>query len=264
VGADERRARPDEHLCDAAARPDELGVLAEPVLGAEGVGEVAEVLGQPLGSAVRKQSPTGEDDDEEGPREQRQPGQGELEEAERPGAGIHGGLADDDVHRRPGEREHRPGVRREGERQEHLGRGEAGARRDDDDDRQQGRDRPVDADQGREQRDEQADEDEQGRPARPAARDELLTRPGGHPGRVQRLGDDEERGDEQDRRVAEPRKGLAEVEDTGRPQGEGDADGDDPERDPVRDEGEDRADEDEQGRRHRVHGVVSPSPAAGT
>ena len=60
-----------------------------------------------------------------------------------------------------------------------------------------------------------------------AARDELLPGPGGDPGGVERLADDEERRDEDDGRVAEAGERLAEVEDAGEPQRDRDADRDD-------------------------------------
>ena len=52
----------------------------------------------------------------------------------------------------------------------------------------------------------------------PRRRDQLLSRPGRHARRVERLADDEERGDEDDRRVAEAGERLLEVEDARRPE----------------------------------------------
>jgi hypothetical protein len=52
------------------------------------------------------------------PGQQRQADQREVEVAEPAGAGVHGGIGDDDVDRGPGQGEQRPGVRREDQRQQ--------------------------------------------------------------------------------------------------------------------------------------------------
>ena len=95
------------------------------------LGEVAEVLREGGRHPVGQEPLPDEHDDEQRPDEQRHAGEGELEEPEGARAGIRGRVADDDVHRGAGQREHRAGVRGEGQRHEHLRRAAArpGSRR---------------------------------------------------------------------------------------------------------------------------------------
>ena len=87
-----------------------------------------------------------------------------------------------------------------------------------------------------------------------AAFDDLLSDPGGHPGRVEGLADDEEAGDEHDGRVAEARQSLTKIENAGEPERYRDTDGDDAERHAVGDEGHDGQRQDGEGHRHWAHG----------
>ena len=66
------------------------------------------------------------------------------------------------------------------------------ADRDDDDDGQQGRDRAIDADEGREPGDQQHHQDEQPGPAVADPRDQLLAGPRRDAGRIEALADDEQ------------------------------------------------------------------------
>jgi len=117
-----------------------------------------------------------------------------------------------------------------GQRHEHLGGWQAGPGRHHDDDGDERRDGAVDADQGGEDRHEETDDHEQARAALTTAGQQLLPGPRGDTGGVQRLTDDEERRDEDDRRVPEARERVVEVEDPGQPQRDRDPDGDDAER----------------------------------
>ena len=66
--------------------------------------------------------------------------------------------------------------------------------------------------------------------------------PGRDAGGVEALADDEQRRDEDDRRVAEPGQRLGQVEDAREVERQGGPDRDEPDRDPVRDERDDDRD----------------------
>jgi hypothetical protein len=108
-----------------------------------------------------------------------------------------------DVDRRAGQRQQRACVGREREREQELARRAPQPHRRHDRDRQQRGHRAVDADQRGQRRGEQQQQNEQPRPALPDASDELLPGPGRDPGRVEALAHDEQRGDEQHRRIAD-------------------------------------------------------------
>ena len=99
--------------------------------------------------------------------------------------------------------------------------------------------------------DEQQHQHDQPRPALADPRDELLPGPRRHAGRVERLADDEQRRDEDHRRVAEARERLVEVEHVGRPQRQRRADRDELDREAPPDEQHDHAREDEVADRRR-------------
>ena len=71
-------------------------------------------VGRQAARLARRQQPLAEQQhDHDRPDDQRDADERELEEAEGAAAVGRGGLVDDHVHRRPGERQHRPGVRPE-------------------------------------------------------------------------------------------------------------------------------------------------------
>ena len=120
--------------------------------------------------------------------------------------------------------------------------------------RQEGRDRPVERDDRGEQGAEREHGDEHPHRAVADHGDEPLPGPRRDAGRVERLADDEERGDEDDDRVAEAGEGGRGVDEAGdveRERGEHrhDADGE-----AVPHEEHDRHGEDEQAGRRRAHG----------
>ena len=162
-------------------------------------------------------------------------------------------LGDDHVDRRPGQRQQRAGVRAERQRQQQLRRRPAEPHGHHHDDGHERGDRAVDVDQRRQQRHQRHRQDDQPRPALARRRDQLLPRPRGDPGRVEPLADDEQRRDEDHRRIAEPRERLLELEHPGRPQRERDAERDDRRRHAVPDEHHHgRREDDERDRRRRV------------
>ena len=74
--------------------------------------------------------------------------------------------------------------------------------------------------------------------------------------------DDEQRGDEDHGRIAEPGQGLGQRQDAGGPQGDRDAHRDDDDRDPVPDEQDDRRGDDQAGQGDRAHASFLPLPDA--
>jgi hypothetical protein len=218
---------------------------------------VREVLRQRSGASVRQEPLADEDDETDRRGEERDPDEREREVPEASDSGVVCILGGDDVHRRPREREQRSRVRAEREGQEELRGRLTQSRRADDHDREQRRDRPVDADQCREDGDEKHHEDEQPPAAAADVLDQLLTRPGGDPGRVEALADDEDGRDEQHHRIAEAGERLVEVEDARRPQSQRRAHGDDRHREPVEDEDDDDRREQQEG-----DGLVAQRPGA--
>src|SRR5690606_32319155 len=174
------------------------------VLVAQRTGDGGEVVRQLARDPLRQQEPAQEDEEEDRPGEERDADQPELEEAEPPPTRVCGGLADDDVHRCPGEQEHRAGMCGEGEGQQQVGDPDPGPGRDDDDHRDEGGHRTVDGDDRGDGGDEEADGDEDGGAGRPGAADHLAAGPGGHAGGLECLADHEQRGDEQHGGIADP------------------------------------------------------------
>ena len=198
----------------AGPHPELEEPIVEPVLLAERPGVPAEVGRHRPAAPLRQQALPEQHHDRHGPKQQRDPHDGELEVAEAAHAGVHRRLRHEHVHRRAGERQQRPGVGRKHEGHEQLRGRAAEPDGHDDDHRQEGGHRPVDADQRGEERDEHHDQDEQPRPALPRLRDQELPRPRRHPGGVEARADHEQRRDEDDRGVAEAGEGLAQIEDS--------------------------------------------------
>ena len=94
-------------------------------------------------------------------------------------------------------------MRSEGERHEHLRRWEPNAHRHDNNYRDERRHRAIYADEGGEERHEQADRDEQSRTAFASALYGLLPGPGRHPRRIERLAHHKETRDKDHCGVAE-------------------------------------------------------------
>ena len=145
------------------------------------------------------------------------PDERELEEPEPPHPRVSRVPGDDDVDRRPGEGEQRPGMSSERERHEDLGRRHVEADGHHGDDGQKRGDGAVHADQRCEHGHEQHHQDDQSRAAVSRAGNQLLPGPGGDARRVEPFADDEQRRDEDHRRVAEAGERLLEVEDARSP-----------------------------------------------
>jgi hypothetical protein len=219
----------------------------------------AEVGRQRSPAAVRQQVPAEQHDDRHGSGQERDPHEGELEVAERADSGVHRRLVHDHVHGRSGERQHRPGVGREHEGHEQLrGRLTEPDRRDHDYREERG-DRPVHADQRGDQRDQQHHQDEQPRPALAGLGDQELSRPRGHAGGLEASADYEERGDEDDGRIAEPGQGVAQIEDAREVERERRPERHEHHRDLVPDEQEDDRGDDREGDRDIIHRGTPPS-----
>ena len=208
----------------------------------------------------RRRSAEEHDDDDRG-GDERHADEREVEVAEAPDARVGRRLRDDHVDGRPRQCEQRSGVSAERHRQEELGRRAAEPDRHQDDDRQQRRDGAVDADQRCEDRDQQQHQHEEPCAARPDPADQLLPRPGRHSRRVERLADDEERRDEDDRRVAEACECLVETEHAGRPERERDTERDDRDGEVIPDEDDDGRAEHEEGDRAVAHALQRPHAA---
>ena len=133
---------------------------------------------------------------------------GELEIAEARAPSLERGLVDEHVHRRSGQRQHRAGMGPEDQRHQQLRWRPFQPHRQHHDDGQQGRDRSVDADQGREHAAEQHHQHDEPRPAVARAARQHLAGPGGQAGLLQRPAHHEERCHEHRCRVAEARKRL--------------------------------------------------------
>ena len=130
----------------------------------------------------------------------------------------------------------------------------------DDDDRQQRRDRAVDADERGQQRDEQPREEQQpGAALLAGLGDEQLAGPGGDAGPLQAGADDEQRRDEDHRGVAEAGERLVERKHARRVEGDGGAHRDDDDRQPVPDEQDDRGHDDRGGECYWAHWTCSLS-----
>ena len=220
-------ARPERRLTSVS------GSSSTRVLVDERPGEVPEVARHRARLPLRQQPLPEEHHDRDRADQEGHADEGELEEPEPADAGVVGSLGDDHVDGGPGEREERARVRAEGERQQELGRRHADPDRHQRHHGQERRNGAVDADHRREGGDEQHRQHDHPRATVSRPRDQLLTCPGGSTGRVERLADDEERRDEDHRRVAEPAERLLEVQHARRPQRERDAQGDDADREPV-------------------------------
>ena len=210
VRADEIRAGRDDDLRDpGVARDQRLRVGVEPVLARERARVAAEVGRDRLAVAVRQQPLAEEDDDRDRARHERDADERELEEPERLDAGVLRRGVDDHVDRRAGQRRASTRVRAECEREQQLRGRPAEPDRQQHDHRQERRDRAVDADQRGERGDQQHRQDDQPRPAVARGVDQALAGPGGDAGRVEGGAHDEQRGDEDDRLVAEARRSTA-------------------------------------------------------
>ena len=133
---------------------------------------------------------------------------------------------------------------------------------DDDHERQEGGDRPVDADQRRHRGHEQSDDQQQRAPLGPGPGDDLLPGPRRDARRIERLAHDEQPRDEDDRRVAEACESLGERQHPGEVQGDRYADRDDAERDAIADERDDREDQDHECCNDGVHVAHDSQPPA--
>ncbi len=100
-------------------------------------------------------------------------------------------------------------------------------------------DRSVRRDQGGQHRDRPHDEDQQPAPAPARVPHHHLPDPGRDARRVERLGDYEQRRDQDDGRVGEPRERLLQRDHIGRPQRQRDPERHDADRQPVPDEHDD-------------------------
>ena len=166
--------------------------------------------------AIRQQPVAEQHDDGDRAEHQRHARDGELEIAERRQPSIRRRLGDQHVHRRSGERKQGSGMRPEHQRHEELRGRTAEPDCHDDNDGQQRGDRPVDADERPQARDEQHRENQQSRAARPRLCDQELARPCRHARGVEPLTDHEQRRDEDDRGVAETRQRILQIENAGR------------------------------------------------
>ena len=193
------------------------------------------------------------------PGHQRHADERELEEAEAPDAGVARGSETITLTGVPVSASSEPACAPNASGSSSCDGEPAEAHRHHDDDGQQRRDRAVDADQRGQRGDQQHHEDDQPRPALARARDQLLPGPRRHAGGVERLADDEQRGDEEHRRVAEAGERCVEVEHAGRPQRERDAERDERDREAVPDEQRRPPAEHEEGDRAVAHA----RPAAG-
>ena len=117
--------------------------MLELVLAYERARVSAEVAADRARGACRQEALAEQRHDRERPEDERDADERELEEREAPGACVGGGVGDDHVHRRSGQREQRAGVRAERERQQQLRRRAADPDRRHDDDGQERRDGPV-------------------------------------------------------------------------------------------------------------------------
>ena len=251
--ADQGRPRRHDDLGHPAVRTEQhAGVERQGVLLAQHPRVPHQIHGHQRALALGEQ-PTAEQQDHHGAEQHRNADERELEEPELPPTRARGELRHDDVDRRAGEQNQRAGGCRERERHEQLRRCDAGARRDHDDQRQQGRDRAVDADERRQAGDQQRDHDDEGGPLRPCAADHLLSRPRGDARRIQRLADHEQRGDEEHGRIAESRQGFGQREHSGEVERQGDADRHDPDGHAVAHEGDHREHQDDKGCGDGVH-----------
>ena len=137
------------------ANPQLVHSLVEPELLDERPRMIAQVRRQRPALAHRQQQLPEHDRDQDGPDHQRDADERELEIAEPRPPGVERGLEHQHVHRRPGQRQHRAGVRPEHQRHQELRRRPLQPHRHHHDHRQQRRHPAVDADQRREDADEQ-------------------------------------------------------------------------------------------------------------
>jgi hypothetical protein len=215
---------------------------------------LAEVARAGARRVVREQALAEEQHDDHRADDERHADQGEREVSEASVARLGGELRGDDVHRRARERQQRAGVRPERQRQEELAGRAAQAHRRDHDQRHEGRHRPVDADQRRQPGHQQREQDDQPRAALPHPDHQVLAGPGGDAGRVEALAHHEQRGDEQDRRVAKPGQRGVQRQDVGGPQGQRRPEGHDGHRQAVEDEDDDHRREHDEGDGLVAHG----------
>ena len=186
----------------------------------EGGGVFAQVGRKRLAGPHRQQALAEKDRDGHASGDQRDAHEGELEIAEPAGAGVLGGLEDQHVHRRAGQRQHRARMRAEDQRHQHLRRRTPQTHGHDHDHRQERRDGAVDADQRGKDADHQHHQDDQPRAAVAGAVDQDLSRPGRDAGPLEPGAHDEQRSNEDRRGVPEAGEALVERENAGRPQGE--------------------------------------------
>ena len=194
--------------------------VLEPVVLDERPGVAAEVARDRPRTALRQQPRPEQHDDQDRPDDERDTDERELEEAEAPDPGVGGVVRDDHVDGRAGEREQRARVRGEGDRHQQLRRRAPEPNGHQDDHGGQRRDGGVDGDERRDEGDDRHRQHDDAGAVVPDAGDQRLADERRHTGRLERLADDEERGDEEDGRVAEARQRLLQVEHARRPQRE--------------------------------------------
>ena len=200
-------------------------------------------------------------DDRHRSRQQRQADKREFEEAEAAHAGVAARVRDQDVHRRAGQSQLRAGMRGKNQRHEQLRRISLQADGDDDHHRQERGHGAIDADQRRKERDHAHRQQQQASAALFArAADQKLPRPGGDACHVQSRADDEERGYEDDRGIAEAAEGLIDRQDAGCPQRQRSRHRDNDDRQLVPDEQDDDDRDDGGSVRYRAQSLGS-SPA---
>jgi hypothetical protein len=247
------------------AGPDpqpEHAVLEQVLLG-QGVGVAAQVGREHPHRPFRQQPPAEQHHHRDRARQQRDPDQGELEEAEAADPGVGCRLGHQHVHRGAGQGQHRPGVGGERQWQQQPGGELVEPHGHDHDHWQQGRHSGVDADQRGQAGDQHHHEDQQAPPAGTGQRGELPPSPGGHPPGVQALADHEQRRDEDHCRVTEAGEGLVQVEDPGGPQGERGAEGHQLDGEPVPDEQDDHGGEYREADRDVAHATPRLTSRAG-
>lgn len=161
---------------------------------------------------------------------------------------------DEEIDRRAHEGEQRPGVAREGQRQQHARGCLVDLHRDDNANGHERGDRAVDADQRRESGREEHHPGNRGGRLLSGAFDDDLADPGGHPGGVEGLTHHEQRGDVDDDRVAESCQRLLEGERAGQIESDRDSQRHDPRGYAVAHERDDRHQQDDGDGESRSHG----------
>ncbi len=194
-------------------RHPEVQHVVERVVPHQGPGVPTEVRRHGVTDPVREQPVTEEHDDRDRPHDEGYADDRELGEPEVAHPALLGGLRDHDVDGASGEQQQSACTAREGQRHQQPRRLDRPPQGHHDRHREQRRHGTVEPDQRGEAGTEQHGEQQQ--PVQPGARpaDQGLTDPGRHPGGVQALAHDEQRGDQDDRWVAEPGERLGQGQD---------------------------------------------------